>query len=315
MKLVDFYPSGGQAYPRFGLIADDHVIEIGESEKGTLISWIRSGAVRMDEFPAIIEQVRNGARFVSLQGHARRVFPLKDCRFASPFNHPSSLRDFYAFELHVKTANNNRGRDVPREWYEIPVFYFTNHTAIFGDGDTIPYPAGSSAMDYELEVAVVIGKEGRNIQPHEAEDYILGYTIYNDWSARDIQRTEMRVGLGPAKGKDFAQSFGPYLVTPDELADKATGRPGVFDLTMTARVNGVERSRGNWADLHYSFGDMIARASQGVTLYPGDVIGSGTVGTGCLLEITKGEGPYLQPGDVVELEIERLGVLTNTVGE
>jgi fumarylacetoacetate (FAA) hydrolase len=123
----------------------------------------------------------------------------------------------------------------------------------------------------------------------------------------------MRVGLGPAKGKDFASSFGPYLVTPDELADVHTGRPGVYNLSMAAYVNGRERSRGNWSDLHYSFGDMIARASAGVTLYPGDVIGSGTVGTGCLLETTRGEGPWLQPGDVVELEIERLGTLRNTV--
>jgi fumarylacetoacetate (FAA) hydrolase len=121
--------------------------------------------------------------------------------------------------------------------------------------------------------------------------------------------------LGPAKGKDFASSFGPYLVTPDELQDRHTGRPGVYDLDMVARVNGEERSRGNWKDLYYSFGEMIAHASQGVTLYPGDVIGSGTVGTGCLLETTKGQGPWLQAGDVVELEIERLGILRNIVGE
>jgi fumarylacetoacetate (FAA) hydrolase len=228
---------------------------------------------------------------------------------------PASLRDFYAFEQHVKTANQNRGRDVPKEWYEFPVFYFSNHTEIFGHGDTIPYPAGSEALDYELEVACVIGKAGRDIQAEDAEKYIFGYMIYNDWSARDIQRKEMAVGLGPAKSKDFAQSFGPYLVTPDELADCHTGRPGVYDLEMVARVNGVERSRGNWKDLHWSFGQMIERASQGVTLQPGDVIGSGTVGTGCLLETTKGNGPWLQPGDVVELEIERLGVLRNVVGE
>jgi 2-keto-4-pentenoate hydratase/2-oxohepta-3-ene-1,7-dioic acid hydratase in catechol pathway len=233
----------------------------------------------------------------------------------SPIVKPTSIRDFYAFEQHVKTANENRGREVPKQWYEIPVFYFTNHTAIFGPGDVIPYPVGSEKLDYELEVAAVIGKEGKDIKLEEAEDYIFGYMIYNDWSARDIQAQEMAVGLGPAKGKDFAQSFGPYLVTPDELKDRHTGRPGVYDLEMIARVNGKETSRGNWKDIHWSFGEMLARASAGVTLYPGDVIGSGTVGTGCLLEITKGQGPYLQSGDVVELEIERLGVLRNTVGE
>lgn len=226
-----------------------------------------------------------------------------------------SLRDFYAFEQHVKTANANRGRDVPKAWYELPVFYFSNHTAVYGPDDTIPYPSYSDALDYELEVACVIGKEGRNIPAEQAEAYIFGYMIFNDWSARDVQRREMSVGLGPAKGKDFANSFGPYLVTPDELADRHTGRPGVYDLEMVARVNGREISRGNWNDLYWSFGDMIARATQGVTLQPGDVIGSGTVGTGCLLELTKGQGPWLQPGDVVELEIERLGVLQNTVGE
>jgi 2-keto-4-pentenoate hydratase/2-oxohepta-3-ene-1,7-dioic acid hydratase in catechol pathway len=226
-----------------------------------------------------------------------------------------SLRDFYAFEQHVKTANENRGREVPKEWYQIPVFYFSNHTAIFGPDDTIPYPVGSLALDYELEVACVIGKQGQDIPADKAEEHIFGYMIYNDWSARDIQRQEMAVGLGPAKGKDFANSFGPYLVTSDELADRHSGRPGVYDLEMVARVNGVERSRGNWKDIYWSFGQMIERASAGVMLYPGDVIGSGTVGTGCLLETTKGKGPWLQPGDVVELEIERLGVLQNSIGE
>lgn len=235
--------------------------------------------------------------------------------FVKPLFRINSLRDFYAFEQHVKTANANRGREVPKQWYEIPVFYFSNHTALYGPDDVIPYPHRSEALDYELEVACVIGKAGRDIAPEQAEDYIFGYMIFNDWSARDIQRQEMAVGLGPAKGKDFASSFGPYLVTPGELADRHTGRPGVYDLEMIARVNGKEMSRGNWKDLHWSFGEMIARASEGVTLQPGDVIGSGTVGTGCLLELTKAQGPWLQPGDVVELEVERLGILRNVVGE
>jgi len=241
-------------------------------------------------------------------------YKLGDVKLRPPLRQPHSLRDFYAFEQHVKTANENRGREVPQEWYEIPVFYFSNHTAIYGPDDTIPYPAYANALDYELEVACVIGKAGINIPADKAEEYIFGYMIYNDWSARDVQRKEMAVGLGPAKAKDFANSFGPYLVTPDELADRRTGRPGVYDLEMVARVNGVERSRGNWKDLYWSFGQMIERASQDVTLQPGDVIGSGTVGTGCLLELTKGQGPWLQPGDVVELEIERLGILRNVVG-
>jgi fumarylacetoacetate (FAA) hydrolase len=236
-------------------------------------------------------------------------------RLSSPVFLPTSLRDFYAFEQHVKTANENRGRSVPEEWYQFPVFYFTNASTISGPDDTIPYPSYSDALDYELEIACVIGKAGIDIPAAQAEDYIFGFTIMNDWSARDVQRLEMKAGLGPAKGKDFATSLGPCIVTLDELADRYTGRPGVYDLEMVARVNGIECSRGNMKDLYWSYGQMIERASQDVWLQPGDVIGSGTVGTGCLLERTKGQGPWLQPGDVVELEIERIGVLRNTVGE
>jgi len=241
-------------------------------------------------------------------------FALDEVKFHSPI-HPTTLRDGYAFEQHVKTANKNRGRDVPEEWYQFPVFYFTNPNAVFGDEDVIPYPPYTNALDYELEIAAVIGKSGMNIKPEDAPDYIFGYTIFNDWSARDIQRKEMAVGLGPAKAKDFASSFGPVIVTLDELADKAVGRPGVYDLSMAARINGVEFSRGNFKDIYWSFGDIIARASESVMLNPGDVIGSGTVGTGCLLELTKFQGPWLNEGDVVELEIERIGVLRNIVGK
>jgi fumarylacetoacetate (FAA) hydrolase len=241
-------------------------------------------------------------------------FALDEVKFHSPI-HPTTLRDGYAFEQHVKTANRNRGRDVPEEWYQFPVFYFTNPNAVFGHEDVIPYPQYTNAMDYELEIAAVIGKAGMNIKPEDAPAYIFGYTIFNDWSARDIQRKEMAVGLGPAKAKDFASSFGPVIVTLDELADRADGRPGVYDLSMAARINGVEFSRGNFKDIYWSFGDIIARVSESVMLNPGDVIGSGTVGTGCLLELTKFQGPWLNEGDVVELEIERIGVLRNTVGK
>jgi fumarylacetoacetate (FAA) hydrolase len=240
-------------------------------------------------------------------------FSIDEVKFLSPLI-PKTLRDGYAFEQHVKTANKNRGREVPEEWYQFPVFYFTNPNAVFGHDDEIPYPPYTKAMDYELEIAAVIGKAGINIKPEDAEQYIFGYTIFNDWSARDVQRKEMAVGLGPAKGKDFASTLGPVIVTREALADRAVGRPGVFDLSMAARVNGVEMSRGNFKDMHWSFGEIIARASDSVQLYPGDVIGSGTVGTGCLLELTKFQGPWLKPGDVVELEIERIGILRNAIG-
>jgi fumarylacetoacetate (FAA) hydrolase len=233
----------------------------------------------------------------------------------SPILRPTTLRDAYAFETHVKTANANRGREVPPEWYKFPIFYFTNPNNIFGPEDEIPYPPYTKELDYELEIAAVIGKPGRDIPAGDAPNHIFGYTIFNDWSARDIQREEMKVRLGPAKGKDFASTLGPCIITLDELADRATGRPGIYDLMMRACVNGEERSRGNFKDIYWSYGDILARASESVTLLPGDVIGSGTVGTGCLLELTKAQGPWLRKGDVVELEIERIGTLKNTVAD
>jgi fumarylacetoacetate (FAA) hydrolase len=244
---------------------------------------------------------------------AGRRWAAADIRLGPPLARPPSLRDFYAFEKHVAQAFANRGRPVPGEWYEFPAFYFSNPGSVFGPDEPVAAPPGCEALDYELEVACVIGRGGRDIDAAEAERHIFGYAILNDWSARDLQRAEMAIGLGPAKGKDFATSLGPWLVTPEELESASDGRPGVYRLAMTARINGVERSRGNLADLHYSFGEMIARASAGADLYPGDVIGSGTVGTGCLLELTGGQGPWLKAGDVVELEVERLGILRNTV--
>jgi fumarylacetoacetate (FAA) hydrolase len=244
-------------------------------------------------------------------GGAEMALPLDEVRLLAPLPRPSSLRDFYAFEQHVATAARNRGRHVAPTWYEIPVFYFSNHTAIYGPDTDVPMPR-TQALDYELEIACVIGRAGRDISEEDATDYIAGYTILNDWSARDIQAEEMSVGLGPAKGKDFATSLGPWLVTPDELEDHELG-DGRYNMAMVARVNGVERSRGNFRDIYYTFAQMVARASRDATLYPGDVLGSGTVGTGCLLELTAGQGPWLAEGDIVELEVTGLGVLRNRV--
>jgi fumarylacetoacetate (FAA) hydrolase len=239
---------------------------------------------------------------------------IDEVKFLSPLK-PHTLRDFYAFETHVKTANRNRGQEVPENWYKFPVFYFSNPSNDFGHDDEIPYPSYTNAMDYELEIAVVIGKPGIDLTPEDAPNHIFGFTIFNDWSARDLQVQEMRVNFGPVKSKDFACSFGPVIVTPDSLSDKASGRHGVYDLSMSAKVNGKELSSGNFNDIYWSFGDILARASQSVMLYPGDVIGSGTVGTGCLYELTKNQGPWLNEGDVVELEVERIGVLRNIVGK
>jgi len=220
-------------------------------------------------------------------------YPLDDVVLRPPILHPPSVRDFMAFEQHVATARRQRGSEVPKEWYEIPVFYFSNPAAIFGPDEDVPYPEGTRELDYELECAAVIGAEGA----------IGGFTVLNDWSARDVQRAEMRVGLGPAKGKDFATSIGPVVVTPDEF-DGTSG-------AMVARVNGEERSRGNLSDMHHRWDALLEQAARNTVLKPGDIIGSGTVGSGCILE--HGDGRWLQRGDVVELEVEGIGVLRNTV--
>jgi 2-keto-4-pentenoate hydratase/2-oxohepta-3-ene-1,7-dioic acid hydratase in catechol pathway len=197
------------------------------------------------------------------------------------------------------------------EWYEIPVFYFSNHRSIVGHESRVKKPEYTNELDFELEVACVIKKKGKNIPHERALEYIAGFTILNDWSARDEQRKEMAVGLGPAKGKDFATSMGPYLVTPDELEDRRSGEH--WDLKMRARINGKEVSSGNVKSLYWSFARMIERASRDCELFPGDVIGSGTVGTGCILELGTDVHRYLEPGDVVELEVERLGILKNLI--
>src|ERR687883_1951141 len=227
----------------------------------------------------------------SAREHAE--YPLADVKLRPPVLHPPSVRDFYAFEQHVRTARARRGLDVPHEWYELPVFYFSNPAAMYGPEDEVPYPEGTQELDYELEAAAIVGVDGR----------IGGFTVMNDWSARDLQRAEMKVGLGPSKGKDFATSFGPVVVTPDEF-DSRRG-------DIIARVNGEERSRGNLRDMHHAWDAIVAHAARNTTLRPGDVLGSGTVGSGCILE--HGDGRWLQPGDVVELEIDRIGVLTNRV--
>ncbi len=237
----------------------------------------------------------------------RTPVPLQDIR---------SFRDFYAFEQHVKNARKNRGLEMVPEWYEAPVFYFSNTASFVGQEAEIRKPPETDALDYELEIAVIIGREGRDIPVKEADSYVAGFTVLNDWSARDIQRREMKVGLGPAKGKDFATSIGPYLVTPDELEDRILedrSRGARYDLAMTARVNGLEYSRGNAREMHWTFAELIAHASRNTVVRPGDLIGSGTVGTGCIVEFPPGTYPWLQPGDTVELEIERLGVLRNRV--
>lgn len=293
MKFVTFSASGRNVGP--GLLLDDGILSLPFD---SMLDLIHAGERGLDTVRSLPRE---------------NLLPLNQARLHAPIPRPPTLRDFYAFEGHVRTANQNRGRDVPENWYKFPVFYFSNPNAIFGPDEEIPYPRYTDQLDYELEIAAIVSKAGVNIQPEDAAKHIFGYTIFNDWSARDIQREEMKVRLGPAKGKDFASSLGPVIATADEFPSEADGKPGVYHAAMVARVNGEECSRGNFSDMYWSFGQIIARASEAVMLYPGDVIGSGTVATGSLLELTKAQGPWLQAGDLVEMEIEGIGVLRNRV--
>ncbi len=258
---------------------------------------------------ALAEVVEHGA---AVDGERADALGNDDLVFGPPILHPASLRDGYGFEGHVRTIWERRGGTVPEIWYHLPVFYFSNVSTIRGPGDAVWAPRGSVELDFELEVAALIDTPAIDLTPETAEEAIGGYMVFNDWSARDLQREETVLRLGPAKGKDFATSLGPWLVTPDELEDARLGR--AFDLQMTARVNGSEVSRGRWSDAVHGFAGLIARASADVGLGPGEVFGSGTVGTGCLLEVRDSTlGRYLLPGDIVELEVERLGRLTTPI--
>jgi fumarylacetoacetate (FAA) hydrolase len=250
--------------------------------------------------------------FVAREPDDDAVLVAGDLSFGPPVLGPPSVRDFYAFEGHVRAMWARRGGTIPERWYTLPIFYFSNASEIRGQGDPIHAPRGCDELDYELEVAAIVDTPGADLSPERADEVIGGYTIFNDFSARDLQREEMALHLGPAKGKDFASAFGPYLVTPDELVDRRQGTG--YDLAMAVDVNGVETGRGRWADAQFSFGEMLARASADVRLRPGELVGSGTVGTGCLLETREATlGRYLVPGDVVTLTIERFGELRNPI--
>jgi fumarylacetoacetate (FAA) hydrolase len=303
MKLVSFRNPAGQA--RAGWLLPTGVVDMHRVSEGALpadmLTFVRNYAVNRQ----LIEDL-------NLQ-QAPATHPLDAVTLLAPLPNPPSFRDFLTFETHIKNATARAGHPVPPEWYQIPVFYFSNPTVMAGPDQPIARPARCQRLDYELELAVVVGKQGRDIQPEDAHEYILGYTILNDWTARDLQLQEMRVQLGPAKGKDFATSLGPYIATADELAPYVTADPHRPDLRMTATVNGQLLSDGNFSSVHYTFGEMLARASEDVTLYPGDVIGSGTVGWGCLMELGSDAHRWLEPGDVVELEISGLGKLRTPV--
>ena len=269
----------------------------------TMRGFLEAGDAAMALARALLGRFTGEAVWPEGLAGAQLGHDLAGLRLLAPVPEPQSLRDFYAFEEHVKTGFAKRNETIPNAWYELPVYYKGNHCSIYGPSDEILWPRYTQQLDFELELACVIGKQGRNIPLEEAQRYIAGYTIMNDVSARDIQRKEMAVRLGPAKGKDFATILGPYLVTPDEVGDVAR-------LGMRVRVNGEEWSSGVAGAAYWSFSQMIAHVSMDETLYPGDVFGSGTVGRGCGLELDR----WIQPGDWVTLEVDGLGVLSNRVG-
>jgi len=331
VKIVTYVPTGTAPHSegRAGLLRNDLILDLA-----TLSSWAaRNGLTGLALPESTLALLRMGpdgmaaarealalaaqARPEDLRAEAGLAHPTGETQLRTPVPDPPTLRDFYAFEQHVKAARARRNVGMIPEWYEIPVFYFSNTAALFGADEDVPYPRLSNELDFELEVAAVIGQAGMDISADDAPGYIAGYMVMNDWSARDLQRHEMKMNLGPAKGKDFATSLGPWLVTPDELVDKriGSGKDERYDLAITGAINGDELTHANLKDLYYTFPQMVERAAQHVRLRPGDIIGSGTCGTGCILELGTERHRWLRPGDVVEMGVERLGVLRNRIVE
>jgi 2-keto-4-pentenoate hydratase/2-oxohepta-3-ene-1,7-dioic acid hydratase in catechol pathway len=288
VRWVALAPTG-----ELGLVVGDAVYVLDSDAR--LLSLLRAGGRHALEAAA-----------AEARDRPARVAALASSPLAAPLPHPPSIRDFYAFEDHVRTARRRRGLDMEPRWYELPVFYFSNPHTVLGPEATVTPPSGTSELDFELEVAAVVGS---------GEGEIAGFMIMNDWSARDLQRDEMAVGLGPAKGKDFATSLGPLFVSADELEPFRRGK--AFALAMRAAVNGRPYSEGSLADLYWSFEEMVAYAARDARVVPGDVIGSGTCGSGCILELSLVHGhetfPWLQRGDRVELTVDELGTLVNTI--
>ncbi|MFJ4724567.1 fumarylacetoacetate hydrolase family protein [Streptomyces luteogriseus] len=283
---------------------------------GTLrpLSGVHSLTGLLTEAGSMPELLDAGTRLLDAQAGPH----VSEARLLPPLQ-PPTVRDFVTFEEHVEGVRRSvdGAAGVPQRWYAAPTFYFTNPYAVYGPHDDIPVPPGSSLLDFELEVAAVIGKEGRDLTPEQARDHIVGYTVFNDWTARDLQSAEMQVGLGPCKGKDTATTLGPCLVTADEL-ERYRDADGFLRLALTAEVNGEVVGRDLLSNMSWTFEELVAYASRGTVVRPGDVLGSGTCGNGgCLAELWgvrgKQDPPPLKPGDTVTLTVEGIGSVTNTV--
>ena len=322
------YTLEGSIQPRFGFKKDKYIVDVlhaaiwaneskGNSSFLEIPSTLKIALDNWETNFVKLKELDDSLPDINIQSHSVRgkpiAFLMNEVQLLAPVPDPQSFRDFYAFEQHVRAARKLRGLEMHPDWFRIPIFYFSNPAAIYGHGSEIPYPKKTNELDFELEFAVIIAGTGSDIPSKDADRHIAGYTICNDWSARDLQREEMAMSLGPAKGKDFATSFGPYMVTPDELED-AWDENGKLNLRMTCHVIGTLISDGNTDDLYHSFKDMIERASMNTKLLSGDYLGSGTVGTGCILELRpENTGGWIKKGDVVTLEVKRLGVLENKI--
>jgi fumarylacetoacetate (FAA) hydrolase len=312
MKLVTFRQAGRE---KIGAWTDRGVVSFSAIAPELDVS--------MNELVRRAEALMPIARSVLGGGHtipSRALLPESDVELLAPLPRPASMRDGYAFRQHVETARRNRGLPMIPEFDLFPVFYFTNHQAVIGPGELRVGRRRLERLDFELEIAAVVGREVRNPTLSEADEAVFGYTIMNDFSARALQMEEMKLNLGPAKGKDFATAIGPYLVTRDELSARITKTPegNVLDAAMSARVNGIEVSRGNARDMNWTFAQILQRAGDGVTLQPTDVVGSGTVGTGCFLELNGSKvthDQWLRSGDEISLAVEGMGVLTHRIVE
>ncbi len=308
MRLYRFTSSEGGYQPRLAIGIDegppiDLLDAWAESDTEAFDlegeHFLVSALKLIEEGPEMWSEVERVAR----AGVSREEFRVTgDVRWLCPLDHLASLRDFLAFEDHVRRGAQRRGSDVPGYWYEAPIYYKGNHRSIIGPDDTCEWPPYTQQLDFELELAMIVGKLGKDIDPEEAHEYIFGFSILNDFSARDIQSREMSAWLGPSKGKDFASALGPCIVTVDDLG-------AAPDLEMICRVNGEEWGRARSSQVHWSWADMMAHVSMSEDVYPGDVYGSGTPGGCCGIDLDR----RLKPGDVVELEIESIGILRNPV--
>jgi len=324
MKFVSFLNKNGEE--RAGLSINNKTIDLHSA--GTKLSLNVPSTILpiLENSQELLPKIKK-IEVAYLEGKIHSYEDDKIIKRIAPIPRPTSCRDGYAFRQHVEAARRNRGVDMVPEFDKFPVFYFTNHNAIVGEGDVVVEKDHLDQLDFELEWACVIGKRGKNIHVTEADSYIIGFTIMNDFSARKLQMEEMKLSLGPAKGKDFATALGPWLVTVDELESHKikTLHGNQYDLEMKAQHNGNLVSEGNVKTMSWTFAQIIERASYGVELFPGDVIGSGTVGTGCYLELNgtgerqakeRGEGftpTWLKEGDTIDLEIEGLGYLKNRI--